>query len=128
MNKSDRDQLLTDILGDDGLEALRQASLARGLDALRRRRLLRRGFEFAAAVAVPLVVVFAAVFHPQSRPAVQTAPQSAPPAAAAEASRVHYINQQELFALFPNRPIALVGKPGHQQVLFLDELARQQEQ
>ncbi|MGA2748094.1 MAG: hypothetical protein ABSG59_04890 [Verrucomicrobiota bacterium] len=128
MRKSGHDELLTDVLGDDRLEALRQASLAGGLDAIRRRRLRRRGIEIAAAVVVPLVVIFAAAFHPQSRPAERTARQSAPPPAAAGASRVDYINERELFALFPNRPIALVGKPGHQQVLFLDELSQQQAQ
>jgi len=43
---------------------------------------------------------------------------------AADVSGVKYITTQELFALFPGRPIALIGKPGRQQVIFLDEIAR----
>ncbi len=31
------------------------------------------------------------------------------------------ITDEELFSLFPNRPLALVGKPGHQQLIFLDQ-------
>ena len=36
-------------------------------------------------------------------------------------SKVEYITADQLFALFPNRQIALVGKPGHQQLIFLDD-------
>jgi hypothetical protein len=38
--------------------------------------------------------------------------------------KVKYITKKELFALFPNRPIALIGEPGHQQFLLLDESAK----
>jgi hypothetical protein len=30
------------------------------------------------------------------------------------------ITDEELFALFPNRALALIGSPGHQQLVFLD--------
>jgi hypothetical protein len=33
---------------------------------------------------------------------------------------VKIINDEELFALFPNRAMALIGSPGHQQLIFLD--------
>jgi hypothetical protein len=36
-------------------------------------------------------------------------------------SKVEYITADQLFALFPNRPMALIGKPGHQQLIFLDK-------
>jgi hypothetical protein len=35
---------------------------------------------------------------------------------------VKFINDEELLALFPGRPLALVGKPGEQQLVFLDQL------
>jgi hypothetical protein len=34
---------------------------------------------------------------------------------------VRVISDEELFALFPGRSLALVGPPGHQQLVFLDE-------
>lgn len=126
MKRSDQDELLKDILGDGSLDAMRQASLARGLEALRRRQQRRRGLEVAAAAVVALLVMVAAAFHRQTRSVMQTARQSPAPPFQAAASHVHYINQEELFALFPNRPMAIIGKPGHQQVIFLDELARQE--
>jgi hypothetical protein len=37
-------------------------------------------------------------------------------------SPVKLITDDELLALFPDRPVALIGKPGQQQLVFLDEL------
>jgi len=39
--------------------------------------------------------------------------------------RVKFISADELLALFPNRPVALIGKPGSQQLVFLDGSSRQ---
>ena len=33
---------------------------------------------------------------------------------------VKIITDEELFALFPNRALALIGAPGRQQLVFLD--------
>jgi hypothetical protein len=33
---------------------------------------------------------------------------------------VQIINDDQLFALFPGRPMALVGTPGHQHLVFFD--------
>jgi len=33
---------------------------------------------------------------------------------------VQFINDDELLALFPNRPVALIGEPGKQRLVFLD--------
>jgi len=32
-----------------------------------------------------------------------------------------YISDEELFKLFPGRSIALIGKPGEQELIFLDK-------
>jgi hypothetical protein len=125
MNTSDKNQLLNELLGGDELNACRQATLARGLEALRRRQRRRRQFQVAALMAPLLVLVWQWHF----RPAIPTASESAPaPPPAVETSKVKYITEKELFALFPNRPVALIGEPGHQQFLLLDELARSREQ
>ena len=36
---------------------------------------------------------------------------------------VKTITDDELFALFPGRSMALIGKPGHQELVFLDSPA-----
>jgi hypothetical protein len=37
-----------------------------------------------------------------------------------ETNKVKIITDEELFALFPNRAVALIGAPGHQQLIFLN--------
>jgi hypothetical protein len=37
-----------------------------------------------------------------------------------DTAKVKIITDEELFALFPNRAMALIGSPGHQQLVFLD--------
>jgi hypothetical protein len=126
MRKSDHEQLLAQILDGGDLDALRTASLARGLAAIGRRRRRRRRLEILAAVIVPMLLIFAAALRHNSKPPTRIAAQTTPPPAAGIPS-VKYITAQELFALFPNRPIALIGKPGHQQMIFLDEIAQGQQ-
>jgi hypothetical protein len=125
MKAPEKNEILNDILGGDELNALRDATIGLGLDALRRRARRRQQIQVVAVVA-PLLVL---AFHLHYRPAVPTASESAPtPPPLAETGKVKYITEKELFALFPNRPIALIGKPGHQQFLLLDELGPKREQ
>jgi hypothetical protein len=119
MTDHDRDQLLGDILGDEELDQVRQGSLLRGLKEMRRRRrraIAKRGSVFLLPALLLAVEAAQFFFHSPSR-----APASAATSIASVATpKVEYINKEQLFALFPNRPMALVGKPGHQQVIFLD--------
>jgi len=119
MTDEDKNHLLESILGSEDLDHLRQETLSRGLQEMRRRRhrlLAGRAF----VMAVPVLLLATMVFHPRLQAPIQ-APASAPPAQAAKAeSKVEYITADQLFALFPNRPMALVGKPGQQQLIVLD--------
>jgi hypothetical protein len=38
----------------------------------------------------------------------------------AAAQPIKVISDEELFALFPRRSLALIGSPGHQKLVFLD--------
>ncbi len=119
MTDHDRNQLLGDILGGDELNRVRQATLQRGLREMRRRR-QRAMLGRVSMMALPPLLLAVAVFYPsfkQVRPASERVVISH---ASAAAPKVEYINKEQLFALFPNRPMALLGKPGHQQVIFLD--------
>jgi hypothetical protein len=120
MTDQDKSQLLEEILGDDALNQLRQGSLSRGLKEMRRRR-QRAVAARVSMMALPALLLAFAVFYPQAQRPHQAPAPIAMSRASKAASRVEYINTEQLFALFPNRPMALVGKPGHQQVLFLDE-------
>jgi hypothetical protein len=62
------------------------------------------------------------MLHGHFRPARPTPSESDPaPPPLVEAGKVNYITEKELFALFPNRPVALIGEPGRQRFLILDE-------
>jgi hypothetical protein len=123
MNRQDQDQLLNEILGGDRLEGFRRATLQCGLDALRRRR---RHFVKASALACLLLLAFPAIrLFKELSPTQNVASFQALPKPVANPlmgnNGINVISDEELFALFPNRPLALVGKPGHQQLVFLDQ-------
>jgi hypothetical protein len=125
MNTPEKNGLLNDVLDGDQLSSLRQATLAGGLDAMRQRARRRRQFQAAAIMASLAFVAVRWHFQPIVPAPVEKFPA---PKAMAETSKVKYITEKELFALFPNRPIALIGPPGHQQFILLDELKQTREQ
>ncbi len=130
MTPSEKEQLLREILGDDTLANLRQASLERWISALnqrRRNRTLGAGLLATLAVSASLAILL----HSKTRSVARvqiTASNDAPPTAASSPEptpRVKFISDEELLALFPNRSVALIGKPGSQQLVFLDGSSRQ---
>ena len=124
MKLHEQREFLQDVLGDDAIQALRQDSLQQGLAALRRKRrqqLLTRSAVFATIPLLVCVLLLTSRLHPHHP---ITSLESAPDLSSAPATvrGVKVINDQQLFSLFPNRSLALVGKPGHQQLIFLDQL------
>jgi peptidoglycan/LPS O-acetylase OafA/YrhL len=135
MNTPDKNALLREVLGGEEITALRDASLSLGLEALRRRR--RRRQQWQGAAWLGLILLLAYSWRSRPAPPVPTATAAVAPAVAASAApapepeqtgEVKYITKRELFALFPHRPIALIGEAGHQQFLLLDDLPRRREQ
>ncbi len=127
MKHHEQDQLLNEILAGEEVTEFRRASLARALDALQRRKRRQRAWR-AGALALP--VLLATVLWLSRSPKSAVAPVAGGPArpvgiapAPAEAASVKFITDDELFALFPDRPMALIGPPGHQQLVFLDKPA-----
>ncbi len=126
MNRSEQDRMLGEILAGNELAGFRQASLERALASLRRRR-RQRALRTGVLGLTPFLVVLGFLLsrlHETHLPK-GTSP-GAPPVLAAAASiaapPVKFITDDELMALFPGRAVALIGKPGHQQFIFLDEL------
>jgi hypothetical protein len=119
MKTPSKSDLLADVLAEE--ETLRTSTLECGLSALRQRRRLRH-IRNGALVALPLIVIaamFAPSLVPPRRPAIVAVN---PPPAMVEGTAIKIISDEELLALFKDRPVALVGRPGHQQLLLLDEL------
>jgi hypothetical protein len=125
MNHHDQEKLLKEILPAEDMTDFRSASLESGLAGLRRER-RRRHVARVSAVLVVLVALSIGILihsrnHPQNdRVVVQPPPQPTPVAVAA--SHVDFISDDELLNYFTNEPVALVGKPGEQRLVFLGKV------
>jgi len=119
MNKSDNDRLLNELLAGDELDAFRRASLEESLALIRGRNVRRQRLRRAALVAVFVLAPAILLKDLVPRQGNRTARVVSSPVSKQD---VEVISDEQLFALFPNRPLALVGKPGQQQLVFLDEL------
>jgi hypothetical protein len=127
MRINDRDYLLRRVLEGPELERFRQSSLEFGLAYVRIRQRRRRLGQTYALVSLLLFTGFAVLnlaFWPSrqasdrvflKKEAIVSCPENNP--------NLKVITDEELFALFPGRSMALVGHPGHQQLVFLDGLA-----
>jgi hypothetical protein len=123
MKSPEHDQLLKEILADRNLGSLKQSSLGSGLAALRETREARQIRRLAALAIVP-ALVFLVILASQVFQFQRSAKRSFQPRdtlSQPQGSSVKMITDEELFALFPNRSMALVGKPGHQELVFLDQ-------
>ena len=128
MKRNDPDLLLGALLAGEECAQLRRSSLESGLAALgrqRRRRCVRRRCVLAGlpvALAFCLCLARAPFFSYTHSPTANRTP----PGRFAHAVRlpqIEIITDEQLFALFPGRPMALIGEPGHQQLLLPAEPA-----
>ncbi len=129
MKHPEHDRLLNEIVTGEELADFREASLQRALTAIRQQRRRQRFVRLGALAGVPIAVALGIVFSRSPRTPVQEiAPSNASPVAVSSApprtAPVKLINDDELLALFPDRPVALIGKPGQQQLVFLDQPAK----
>ncbi len=124
MIPEDKDRLLDEILANDEFEQFRRSSAEQLLAAVRRSRTRRRLLR-TAVLALPLVAALTVVLVQHSKPAhvASHRPEPAPRPRVTptqNAKQVQIINDDELFALFPDRPVALIGPPGRQRLVVLD--------
>jgi hypothetical protein len=122
------DRLLDDVLAPEGTGEFREATLQATLAAIQRQKRRRSLARKAALIALPVALAGGLRWlQPAERTQPQqasVAPQSAPtvPAQFIPGTDIRLISDEELFALFPDRPLALIGPKGHQQLVFLDAL------
>jgi hypothetical protein len=120
MKRSEQDRLLREILEDGDAANFRATSLERGVAFLQRRRRRNRLAQTCALCLLPGLLILGLVLHLASRPSAAPPAVRAAAAPPADTAKVKIITDEELFALFPNRALALIGSPGHQQLVFLD--------
>jgi hypothetical protein len=119
MNKNETERLLNDLLAGDQVEALRRSSLEQSLALIRGRNVRRQRIRRAALVAVLLLVPGILLKDLVPRKVNRTVGVVSAPVSKED---VEIISDEQLFALFPNRPLALLGKPGQQHLVFLDQI------
>ncbi len=132
-NDSSFDELLNDVLSSESLERFRTDSLETALIVVRKRRRRRRARQALLMVAVPLVLagyVFVSNFYPN--PGSPSSPTNAnqstsilqnnASSTASPTPGIEYISDEELLELFEDRPVALIGPPGEQELVLLDEV------
>ena len=124
MTPHEKDQLLKELLTGEEISGFRRASLDQGIALVRLQRKRRQIAQCAAMVCGGLLLLSLFISQlpksSRSRPATSQAQQSAPPVPVAANPEIKWINDDELFALFADRSMALIGKPGEQQLVFLD--------
>lgn len=121
------EQLLNDVLSPETSEDIRTTTLDQGLTALRqrkRKRVLIQRAGICAAAAFVLIALVVSLTPSTEKPSTSVAAVSVPSAPVDKTvpgTNIRIISDEELFALFPDRPLALVGPKGHQELIFLDE-------
>jgi hypothetical protein len=123
MKNHQKESFLREVLGDDRLAEFREQSLLKGIYLLRRERRRRLIFRTGLASAVVCVLLFSLTQRPKSPPLQSNLAPVRPvhrEPSAKSVTPVKHLTDDELFALFPNRPVALIGKPGNQRLVFLD--------
>jgi len=123
---NDPEPLLHDVLSAGGNSA-ESESLAHLLQAVRRTRRARKMTRSGGGLAVVLVGVvsaFLATHHPDHSLDGSHTPTASGPVVAPQlppAAPIKSISDEELFALFPGRQLALIGPPGDQRLVILDQ-------
>jgi len=129
MNRHEQDQLLKELLTGEEMSTFRLSSLEGGLTFVRRKRRRQRAVRLCALAGAALlcasgILLNRVVDHADQQIAGSGSPDIQSPPLPPEAATVKFISDEELFALFPDRAMALIGKPGQQQIVFLDAQAR----
>lgn len=145
--RTGHEPLLEDLLSGEELEPLRAASLRQMIEAARRHQQRRQALRTVALTLAPALAALGLLafylprwkpFHArqavapellvEARPSAsetlpgQTPISPRPEVVPARDSGVNIISDAELLALFPDRPVALIGPPGQQKLVFLDVL------
>lgn len=134
-NRKDSDELWDDLLDDVASSEFRRTLLAQTVGAARRRR-RRRLIGAVACLAAP-ILLFAlmqlkdggslepelADANPESSvaPGEEVSGSSTAPPTGENPSRTEILTDDELFALFPDHVVGLVGPAGEQRLIVLGE-------
>ena len=110
--KTEKQQLIQDLLGD---ESRRDATLLAGGRILRRRRHWRAATRGLALALVATAAVLSLEQKQSRPPSIQA---SLPPAKPVASTQPHSLTDDELLALFPDTPVGLATLPDGKKLLI----------
>lgn len=126
--KPEHEQLLNEIVSEEAA-GFRAASLQRTLASARRHRQARAALRVGGGMAAAIALASAAWWH--WSPAINSVENPSVAVTAAQPVRetvpgtsIQVVSDEELLAMFGDRPVAIVGPPENRQFVFLDEQAR----
>ena len=121
--KPEPNELIQAVLDEIASPDFRADTLEKTLAYARRHRRFRQTVWLTACALVPLLIL-AGFLLLRSNPENQLAEHQPTPdqPATVEGTSIRILSDEELFAMFANRPIAIIGPPDSSQILFLDEL------
>ena len=122
--KPDHDELLSEVFSEaTTADSFREASLNRAMAAARRHRTVRRAARATFAITAVVVVVAwlgRSPRQPNSSPGRTPMASTAAPAPTVSGTKIRLMGDEELLAMFSDRPVALIGPPERRQFVFLD--------
>jgi hypothetical protein len=120
--QSGHEDLLKELFDESAPEHFRDATLERGLAAVRR---VRRRRMIWRAVPIFIALILASAFAEwQVHHSVSTAPvQEARPANVIPGTDIRVLSDEELLAFFKGRPVGLVGPPENQRLVLFDQVS-----
>ena len=134
MSRYEHDPLMNELLAGEEMRGFRAASLEQMLSLARRRRRQRHVARVLVWTVAPVLLAAGLVFQywpspssapdrkAQYTPIQETAPSSPQPSMRmVKTGGVRYLTDDELLTMFPGRRVALIGRPGEQKLVFLDQ-------
>jgi hypothetical protein len=125
MTENDQNQLLRELLPGEETSDFRRVSLEKGLASIRlqrKRRQLARVFGLFFLMALfPAAILF--IERSNRYPSEKSVKMQHNVASfrTDEGLETKFITDEDLFRLFPGRSMALIGKPGEQELVFLSK-------
>ena len=113
----EKEELLTEVLAN--AEELRAVTLRAGLTALQRKR-RRRAVLRTATLMLPIAALVMLLAQRLLTRDDRTG-QISKGTPTVDGTSIRVLSDEELLAFFDGQPVALVGPPGHQQLLLFDE-------
>lgn len=122
MKTNDHRELWDDTLADSLPAGFEDEALAKMLGRARTRRRTRTATKgvLILALLTPLLVITHRPAPTKDTPVVTIPHQPSPPSVAPEPA-IQVLSDEELFAQFPDRPIAIIGTGDSKQLVFLDQ-------